>query len=565
MTAVTPAPDAAPTASALRGCWDTVARTLADAGVRMVLGLPSDDPGLLDAATAVPELRVGVIGDQRIAACAAAGYATAARQPVVLALNSGPSFANAMAGLLEASSLSLPVVVITTRVPAEDIGRGAFQYLDQRRMVESLAGWTHLVDTPDQLVWAVRRAVELAVSDGPCLTVLEIADDVTARDVERAPAARPVRSPRSVPPSAELDAAAAALRAARRPVVIAGGGTRWADAGRLGTLADLLGGPVFTTASGRGALDEHHRRAHGLVGLYTTPPAHDLLDDADTLLVLGSRMEETARMGWRSWRDAPVIRVDARPAAFSEAGPVAQPLLGDVGLTIDALTDRLAAAPPRPDPDWTARQEHVRAEQVKHTAADFADSPARAVLRAAQRELGTRITLVQENGLHDIWTYHFPLLRLGPDTTVVCPGEQTMMGFGLGAAVGAALARPDRPTLLVTGDSAFRMSVGALDVLRRLDLGVITVVLDNQGFGWPRRLRAADPTGPHVSTAWEAAAPAEHTAEVFGGWGTAVHDATALDEAMGQAAEHALKGRFSVLRVPVPDTDVPLGIRAAGY
>lgn len=548
-----------------QGCWDAVARTLADAGVRLVLGLPSDEPGLLDAATALPELQVRVVGDQRIAACAAAGYAVAGREPVVLALNSGPAFANAMAGLLEAASLSVPVVVITTRVPADHIGQGAFQYLDQRGMVESLAGWTHLVERPEQVRWAVRRAVQLAVDGGPRLTVLEIADEVTRQEVPPAPARPQVRPTRSLPPAAELDAAAAALRAARRPVVVAGGGTRWSDVRGLAALAESLACPVFTTAAGRGALDEDHERAFGLLGLYTTPPAGDLLDAADTLLVLGSRMEETARMGWRSWQTAHVIQADHRVAAFGEGCPVAQPLLGDVGLIVDELAARLAADPPRPDATWTAAQQRTAAAQRAHAAADFATSPVRAVLRAAQRELGTRITLVQENGLHDIWSYHYPVLRLGPDTTVVCPGEQTMMGFGLGAAVGAALARPDRPTLLITGDSAFRMSVGTLDTLRRHGLGVITVVLDNQGFGWPRRLRTADPDGTHVSTTWQAAALPDRAAEAFGGWGATVQDAATLDDALRQAAERALKGQFSVIRVPVPDTDVPLGIQAAGY
>ncbi|GAA2382515.1 acetolactate synthase 3 large subunit [Streptomyces glaucosporus] len=560
-----PAAPRTPGRPARAGCWQAVAHTLADAGVRMVLGLPSDDPGLVDAACALPDLEVRIVGDQRIASCAAAGYAVARREPVVLALNSGPSFANAVAGLLEAASLSVPLVVITTRVPAEHIGQGAFQYLEQRRMVESLAGWTHLVERPEQLVWAVRRAVRLAVDGGPALTVLEIADEVTRCEVELPPAGPPVLPLRSLPPAADLDAAASALRAARRPLVVAGGGTRWSDVRGLGALADLLACPVFTTAAGRGALDENHERAFGLLGLYTTPPAGELLDGADTLLLLGSRLEETARMGWDSWRTARVVQVDPRAAAFGEGCPVEFPLLGDAGLVVDELVARLAAEPPEPDAAWSALQRRVAGAQFEHAAADFAASPVRAVLRAAGRELGDGFTLVQENGLHDIWSYHYPVLALGRESAVVCPGEQTLMGFGLGAALGAALARPDRPTLLVTGDSAFRMSVGALDALRRHGLGVIVVVLDNGGFGWPRRLRAGRPDGVLATTVWEAAAPPEEIATAFGGTGAVVDGPEALAGTLRQAAEQARKGRFSVVRVPVPDDDVPLGIRAAGH
>ncbi|WP_055694223.1 thiamine pyrophosphate-binding protein [Streptomyces prasinopilosus] len=544
-------------------CWSVVARTLADAGVRMVLGIPSDEPGLLDAAREVPGLDVRVVGDQRIAACAAAGHAVTGRGPVVLALNSGPSFANSLAGLLEAASLSVPLVVITTRVPVEHIGQGAFQHLEQLRMVESLAGWTHRVETPGQVSWAVRRAVRLAVDGGPCLTVVEIAEEVATAEAAVPAALPPVRPLRSLPPRDELDAAADALRAARRPVVVAGGGTRWADVGRLAELAELLACPVFTTAAGRGAVDEDHERAFGLVGLYTTPPAHRLLEEADLLLVLGSRLEETARMGWQSWRTADVVQVDHAVRAFGEGCEVRHALLGDVGLVVDELADRLAARGAVRDPAWSAAQAEVAGAQRRHRSARFADSPVRAVLHAAQGVLGTDFNLVQENGLHDIWSYHYPVLSLGRDTSVVCPGEQTMMGFGLGAAAGAALARPDRPTLLLAGDSAFRMSVGALDVLRHHELGVIAVVFDNGGFGWPRRSRAGDRS--RALTEWRAADRPDRVATAFGGWGADVTDPAALDGTLREAVERAGKGQFSVVRVRVPDDDVPVGIEAAGY
>ncbi|WP_434599912.1 thiamine pyrophosphate-binding protein [Streptomyces sp. A5-4] len=548
--------------AAAQDCWSVVSHTLADAGVRMVLGIPSDEPGLLDAAQILPQLDVRVVGDQRIAACAAVGYAITSREPVVLALNSGPSFANALAGLLEAASLSVPLVVITTRVPAEHIGQGAFQHLEQLRMVESLAGWTHLVETPVQLAWAVRRAVRLAIDAGPCLTVVEIAEEVTTAEVAVPAALPPVRRTRGLPPQAELDTAAAALRNARRPVVVAGGGTRWSDAGGLGKLADLLACPVFTTAAGRGVIDEDHERAFGLVGLYTTPPAGRLLEGADLLLVLGSKLEETARMGWESWRTTDIIQVDHSVRAFGEGCPVQQALLGDVGMVVDELVTRLDAQGTDPDIAWSAVQRDVAEGQRRHASAGFATSPVRTVLRAAQEVLGTDLNLVQENGLHDIWSYHYPVLSLDRGTSVVCPGEQTMMGFGLGAAVGAALARPERPTVLLAGDSAFRMSVGALDVLRFHELGVIVVVFDNAGFGWPRRSRTGDRA--RALTRWSADG-ADRVAEAFGGWGAAVEDPQELDATLREAAARARKGQFSVIRVPVPDDDVPLGIEAAGY
>ncbi len=546
-------------------CWAAVAHTLAAGGVRHVFGLPSDEPGLLDAASAVPGLGVTVIGDQRTAACAATGYALTAREPTVLALNSGPGFANALPGLLEASSLAVPLVVITTAVPKENIGRGAFQYVDQLSMIRDLAGWTHRVDDPGQLTWAVRQAIHRALNGRPDLTALEITDELTRTNQPPPPVIRPVRRLRTLPSPADLDEAAETLRTAHRPLIVAGGGTRWPhDIEGVEELADLLEAPVFTTAAGRGAVDERHPRAFGLLGLYTTPPATDLLETADTLLLLGTRLEETARMGWTNWRTATVVQADTSPAAFGEGSPtVTHPLLGDAQSVVQELTRRLTVAPGTTKAAWSAAQHRVSAAQHATTEPDFDRSPVRSTLHRISRVLGPHTLLVQENGLHDIWTYHYPVLTVAHGARPVCPGEQTMMGFGLGASIGAALARPGEPVVLVTGDSALRLSVGALDALHHHALGVIVVVLDNEGFGWPRRLRAGTP-GPHIPTTWRST-PADDLARAFGGHGITAPDEETLTAALREARSRSRSGKFTLIRVQVPDDDVPAGIESSGY
>jgi acetolactate synthase-1/2/3 large subunit len=538
-------------------CWAAIAHTFADAGCRVVFGLPSDEPGLLDAAHAGGRLDVRVVGDQRVAACAAAGYALITAEPVVLALNSGPGFAAAMPGLLEAASLGVPLIVVTTRVPGRNIGRGAFQHLDQQGMVESLVRWRFLVETADRVGWAVRRAVSLAVNGRPGVTVLEIADEIIEEEVDLVDE-RPVRRLRTVPAEADLAHAAEVLRSAKRPLIVVGGGARGIDV-ELGAFAELVNAPVFTTASGRGRFDERHARAFGVVGLYATPPAETLLSTADAVLVLGSRLEETARMRWELPGEARIVQVDQDPAAFGEGVRVDVALLGDVGLTLSALLDRLRGQVAEADPDWRAHQDDVAAGQSRWIETDFARSPVRAAMAAASRVFGEDVVLVQDNGLHDIWSYQYPVLTVGPRTRVVCPGEQTMMGFGLAAAVGSAIADPGRRSLVLCGDSAFRFSVGALATLRAHSLGVVVVVFDNAGYGWPRHLRA----GAAVSDGLTRVGPpldVTAIAAAFGGWGRDVLSAEQLEPALEAAKSAADRGSFAVLRVPVPDSDVPIGV-----
>ncbi|MFE1272571.1 thiamine pyrophosphate-binding protein [Streptomyces sp. NPDC058757] len=546
--------------------WHVVARTLADAGCDLVVGLPSDDPGLMDAAGAVPGLRVVGVRDQRAGACAAIGHAAVSGRPAVLAVNSGPSFANALTGLLEAGSLGAPVVVVTTRVPALGIGRGAFQHTDQAAMAAPLAKWTFLVEDPRQLTWALRRAVHLAVNGAPGVVLVEIADEVLRAPAPERRPAPPVRRLRFAADAEEVRRAAALLAAARLPVVVVGGGCKPAGAGAaVRRLAELLGAPVFTTAAGRGVLDEEHPLACGLVGLYTTPPADRLLAEADVVLAIGSRLEETARMGWDGLDDKTLVHVDVDPAVFLSALEPEAALLGDAAVVAGQLADALGAQAPETAAVAARRAEiaAVRAEMRARGVPADTDGAALTVpgaLRLLQESVGRDATLVQENGLHDMWGYHWPVVSVGDGARVVTPGEQTMVGFGLPAAVGAAVADPARRTVLVCGDGAFEMGLAALPTAAELKLGLTVLVLDNRGYGWPRFARAEE-RAPDALTRFTAPSHADAAVRALGGDAVRCTTPAELTAALAAAAEAHAAGRTTVITVPVHDADVPVGVR----
>jgi acetolactate synthase-1/2/3 large subunit len=547
--------------------WHVVAGTLANAGCDIVIGLPSDEPGLMDAARTVPGLHVVGVRDQRAGACAAIGHAAVSGRPAVLAVNSGPSFANALTGLLEAASLGAPVVVVTTRVPVLGIGRGGFQHTDQAAMAAPLTKWSFLVEDPRQLTWALRRAVHLAVNGAPGVVLVEIADEVLRAPAPEQRPAPPVRRLRFAADTDEVRRAARLLAQARLPVVVAGGGCKSAAAGpAIRRLAELLAAPVFTTAAGRGVLDEEHTLACGLVGLYTTPPADRLLAEADVVLAIGSQLEETARMGWEGLEQKTLVHVDVDPAVFLTALEPEVALLGDAAVVADQLASALDAAPPAATAAGASRRSDiaaVRAEtRARHlpTGTDAAELTVPQALRLLQRSVTRDATLVQENGLHDIWGYHHPVVSVGDGARVITPGEQTMVGFGLPAAVGAALADRSRRTVLVCGDGAFEMGLAALPTATELNLGLTVLVLDNRGYGWPRFVRAEE-QAPDTLTRFTTPSHTDAAVRALGGrtarCTTAAEFAVALDEA---AKAHA-QGRTTVITVPVHDSDVPVGVR----
>jgi acetolactate synthase-1/2/3 large subunit len=475
----------------------------------------------------------------------------------VLALSSGPAFTNALAGLAEASSLSVPIIVVTTRIPTAEIGRGGFQESDQRSMSSSLAKWHYTLEQSDLMVWAVRRLVHLAVNGRPGITILEVADEVSRTEPPRklSPSG-PVARIRSRADASTLKAAARALRSAARPLVVAGGGARGAGPEIL-ALVERAGAAAMTTAAGRGTIPEDHPQAAGLVGLYATPPLDRLQAEADVVVAIGSRLEETARMGWPELQRVSLIQVDADVEAMGQHREPDIALLGDAALTAADLADALSDLTPASA--WLQRIIDLKA-QVQTYCRDGSQrpSPTRDTLVALREVFGADTLFVHENGLHDIWSYHYPLLQVGAQGRVIVPGEQTLLGFGLPAAIGAAAALR-RPAVLLCGDAALGMNASVLTTAAELALGIVIVVFDNQGFGWPRHMRRETGESQDI-TRFRIPLPVDELVLALGGRVDHITAKTDPRRVLARACSIAKQGGIALVRVPVPDDDVPPGI-----
>ncbi|MFC6880896.1 MULTISPECIES: thiamine pyrophosphate-binding protein [Actinomadura] len=541
--------------------WTAVAETFADAGAAAVFGLPRDERGLLDAAAVLGRPRAFAVRDQRSGACQAIGYAQAAGRPVVIELSSGPAFLNALVGVSEAASVGAPIVVVTTRTPNEGIARGGFQELDQLGVAGPVVGWSYRVERADRLAWAVRRATALAARCRPSVSLLEITDELAGADIPPSPR-DPGPPPGCVPFDDDLDRAVRLMRGARRPLIVAGGGAR--SAGReLERLAEVWDAALATTASGRGGVDENHPLSCGLVGLYATPPLDEVLNDADVVLAVGTRWEETATMDWPGLAGASVVHVDRDVTAFDRSVPADVALLGDAAATVRALLARMPEPEPLADPQggraWRETVAVAREKARQNCEVDFQSSPTGAALRRVAERLGESFVLAQDNGLHDIWGYHFPLVRIGPASTAITPGEQTMMGFGLGAAVGAALAEPERPVLATCGDGAFSMGLPALFTAAEHGCRLVVLVFDDEGFGWPRAVRRHE-GGEQSLTRFPTPLPVVELARAHGALARTVRSAAELDAYLDEALPLVRAGTAAVVHVPTFDTDVPPGV-----
>lgn len=546
------------------GCWAVVADFLTHAGVGTVFGLPADDlVALRDLAAA--GVQMIVCRDQRNAVHMATGYAQQAGSVGVCLVGKGPAVANAVTGLLEASSSRTPVLLLGPGTAPDRRDAGAFQDAAQLALVSPVVKRAFRVDDPARVAAVLQQAWTIATGNAPGPVYVEFGEQLAAA---RVPVPYRWHDAPETSAGYTLPAGCRAvdlLARSRRPVVLVGGGGRNAGAGRaVLDLAESIGAAVITTASGRGAVDEEHPLFLGLSGLYCRPPVARLLDVADLVISVGSRLEETSTMGWPPACLGPTViqvNIDAGDFSTDRSGMLIQ---GDAAAVLRAwqlALHRRGGA--MPEPQWLRAIARARDLLLQEAAATVWEQQRRPELHVAEllwtlNRLGDRDdVLVQENGLQDMWSYLFPYHVCGSEAAVVAPSEQTTLGFGAAAAAGVAAADPDRRVVALVGDGAFALFAADLPTLAENRLPVLYVVLVNGGYGWLQaesdargipEHRFADPgrRPPHV--------------DVEGVHTVVLADKTRLADDLADALARTAAGQVVVLLAPVRLADAPPGI-----
>lgn len=551
--------------------WDAVADLLAAIGVDVIFGLPGDDLRLLSALATRP-VRLVICRDQRNAVFMATGYALASGRPGVCVVGKGPAVTNAATGLLEAASGRVPLVLLADGTATPRVGTGAFQELDQIAAVRPLTKWAVRVEEPERVCPVLDKAVLVATTGAPGPVYVEIPEPVAAAPVVQPTAWHGLPVHRPAPGEETLTASYQRLRAARRPLLLVGGGARHRNPDRrIERLAEVLGAGIATTASGRGTVDETHPLFCGLSGLYAVSPLGELWHETDLVVALGSRLEETATFGWPEPSALPVLQVTLGESDFVAERPGAK-VFADVGETVAGWLRCAQAHAPTADAAWSARIDRAkhRALQTASAAAAGADDRvSMAALLAAVRETAPPGTVtVHENGLQDMWSYFFPhfvLPAAGPVVPgpvvprAVVPSEQTSLGFGAAAAVGVACAVDGGPVLALVGDGAFHLFAAELPTVAHTGVAVVYVVLDNGGYGW-LQANHTDADASRFTFLTGRAAGMAAQVQAYGLHYTRVDEASSVRPALRQAWQQRAAGVSTVIHVPVDIRDVPPGM-----
>jgi len=521
--------------------WNGVVQALQAEGVEYVFGVPGDPRHLIQDLVSGSKIKFVLVRHEASAIPAAYGYARVTGKVGICFASPGPGTGNLVTGLLEATSGCMPVIALANGTENRSEGMGAFQELDAQSLMRPVTKWAARVTDPARIPWVMQRAFTLAVNGKPGAVFIEIPSDIGLKIAEIDVYQPSLGRQRMRPDELSVKAAAKLLGQSQRPLLLCGSGavaSRAAD--QVKAFSEETGIPVFTTPGGRGIISEAHDLSLGQVGLYFTDVGKSYYDKADLILSIGSRLEAFSTGSWQFFpQHAKFIQLDIDPNTIAMNWRPDVALIGDAAL---ALSDILTEMKPTLNPDRRdARLEEIITAKTKYFKTigkeiNHTQQPIRPlqVVAAINKIFNHNTILVNENGATDLWSYYWPYYRVLDVGDCVPMAEQTAMGFGVVAAIGAKLGKPDKKVVCVTGDGALQMSMMELATAAELKCGVTWVVMNNQCLGWPQ-YRQVLSNQPMVGTKFEVSPDFVALAESQGCKGIRVTKPAQVEPALTEA------------------------------
>ena len=414
------------------------------------------------------------------AAMAAIGYARSTGKVGVCIATSGPGATNLITGLADALLDSVPVVAITGQVGSALIGTDAFQEIDVLGLSLACTKHSFLVESLEALPGIIAEAFAIAAGGRPGPVLIDIPKDIQLAVGDLTPHLMPVEE-QIVHPAAELAQARTMLAQARQPMLYVGGGVGMAQAvPALRAFIAETNIPTVATLKGLGAPDAGHPCYLGMLGMHGTKAANLAVQACDLLIAVGARFDDRVTGKLNAFAPhAKVIHMDIDPAEMNKLRQAHVALQGDLNTLLPALQQPLAID------GW--RQEVTALKAANGWRYDHPGEAIYAPLFLKQlsdrKPAGTIVTT--DVGQHQMWAaQHMTFDR--PENFITSSGLGTM-GFGVPAAVGAQVARPDDTVICVSGDGSFMMNVQELGTIKRKQLPLKIVLIDNQRLGMVRQ------------------------------------------------------------------------------
>jgi acetolactate synthase I/II/III large subunit len=477
---------------------DAIMECLKAEGAEVVFGLPGGANLPTYDAFVGAGIRHILVRHEAGGGHAAQGYAKASGRVGVAFATSGPGATNLITPICDAMMDSVPVVFITGQVRTELLGTDGFQEADTIGITMPVVKHSFMIQRPDEIPRAIHEAFHIARTGRPGPVLVDIPQDLSRGEIEYEPVAD-VRLPGYQPTTEgnqkQIRQAAKALAAAQRPVIYAGGGVVNANASpELIELARCERFPVTCTLMGLGAFParvdgEPNPQWLGMLGMHGTRAANYAMDEADLICAVGARFDDRVTGKLSEFApQAKFIHIDVDPAEISKNVPAHIPIVGDAKNVLAKLVVeyRALSADPARLTSWWERIEGWR-KQYPLTYEDSSDEEIKPqyMIQALYEATGGEAIITSDVGQHQMWTaqyYDFPAPRRWINS-----GGLGTMGFGLPAAMGAAVACPERLVCCVAGDGSVQMNAQELATCAQEKIPIKVFIMNNGYLGMVRQ------------------------------------------------------------------------------
>jgi acetolactate synthase-1/2/3 large subunit len=408
-------------------------------------------------------------------------YGRLTGKPAVCLGTLGPGATNLLTGVGDADMDRAPLVVLTGQAATTRLHKESHQVTDLVAIFEPCVKWSAQVRHPDSIPEIVRKAFRVATTDKFGACHIDLPENIAHMETLARPI-RPEPVPRSAPNPEAVAEAAKLIRAADFPVLLTGNGVFRSDAtSELRAFAEATGIPAVNTFMGKGGVPASSPLCLFTVGLGARDYPAVAIERADCVIAVGFDMVEYHPHSWNRGNEKTIVHVDMSPAEIDDNYRTEAEVVGEIGMSLDALRDALGGME-KPDP---ARYRDLREAMQRDFAAHEADDgfplkPQR-ILADVRKELDDEDVVLSDVGAHKMWIAR-QLQAEAPNTVLISNGWCSM-GFALPGAIGAKLARPDRRVLAICGDGGVMMNIQDLETAVREKLDIVVMVWTDSEYG----------------------------------------------------------------------------------
>ena len=549
---------------------DILIRSLQEENVEHIFGYPGGAVlHIYDALFKQNSIRHLLVRHEQAATHMADGYARATGKPGVVLVTSGPGATNAITGIATAYMDSIPIVVISGQVQSHLIGTDSFQETDMVGISRPIVKHSFLIKAATDIPLAIRKAFYLATSGRPGPVVVDIPKDTT-NPTDLAPFQYPKElSMRSYNPasrghSGQIKKAVSMLMQAERPMIYSGGGIIQGNSSEaLTRMTRLLGFPITNTLMGLGGYPASDRQFLGMLGMHGTFEANNAMHHCDLLLAIGARFDDrvTSTVS-RFCPYAKIIHIDVDPTVISKNVVAHVPIVGSV----DQVLEQMLVLIEQELPGRTEKQEKMLSawwEQIEgwrgqdclrvNTSPGSKVIKPQQVIQALYRHTKGEATVTSDVGQHQMFAaLYYPFDK--PRKWINSGGLGTM-GFGLPAAMGIQIARPDELVVCVTGEGSIQMNIQELSTCAQYGLPIKIINVNNRALGMVKQWQDMQYEGRHSHSYMDSLPDFVRLVESYNHVGFKVSDIDELDTVLAEAL--SLKDKLVFVDVMVdPDEHV---------